>query len=367
MPNQARGNSIPRLVGTLISLAFVLLTPAAEGATNDNTASKALGWLNAQRAAHGFPAGIVESPDWSRACDKHITYMQKSGKTGHEEDPRSPHYTEEGNWGGTHSVLSYGDTWRADMNPWEYGPIHLAQLLSPQISKMGVADRNGFVCATTWPGYERPLPTTTSVLTYPGNGTKIYAREIARENPFTPGDLLGLPQGTVTGPHLYVYVWGPVLDESAVHDISIAQASLRGPQGELALKWVDHTSDRIGSYLPKASGIIIPVKPLQAGAKFDASVQFSDGSTHSWMFETAYLSNELRIVIHRLRRGRLTISASSDAPNAKLTFRYKGQLLKVRRYGLRVPSTKLARGTRVCLQSGGSPTDYAPKQLCRTI
>lgn len=350
-------------------------SPAAQTGVRANPPATAIGWLNAQREAHGIPAGIVENPDWSRACDRHISYWQATNTLGHEEDPSNPHYSEEGNWGGTHAVLSYGDTWLADANPWEWAPIHLAQLLAPELTEIGVADRGGMVCATTWPGYSRELPVTTSVVTYPGDGTKLYAREKAYESPFTPGDLVGLPQGTETGPHLYVYVWGPALaDYRLMRSLSIAHASLRGPRGELTLRWVDHTTARIGPYLPSGSGIIIPVEPLQVGTRYDASVRFSDGTSHSWSFDTELLENAIEITANRYRGGQVWIRVSSNAPNAKLTLRYRGRPLKVKvrveaEGGLSVLSSskKVPRGTVACVTSGGAPTEYEQTQTCKKI
>jgi len=67
------------------------------------------------------------------------------------------------------------------------------QLLVPGLSEMGVDDGSGYTCATTWPGYVRPAPSTPSLVSYPGDGrTDVPYEELAREHPFVPGDFVGL-------------------------------------------------------------------------------------------------------------------------------------------------------------------------------
>ncbi|HVU79457.1 MAG TPA: hypothetical protein VHC67_17920 [Gaiellaceae bacterium] len=366
------------MLGKLLVLAAVcVLVPAVAAArsASGHTAAQDLAWFNAQRAANGIPAGIVENGEWSADCDKHVAYLEQVGNgLTHEEDPSSPYYTDDGEWGGTHSVLATG-TWRADANPWETAPIHLAQMMSPQLAEMGVADRDGYVCATTWPGMDRPLPDTTSVVTYPGDGTTIYPSETAAESPFTPEDIVGLKGET--GTNLYVYEWGPVLgDYAAAARTGIASASLTGPDGPVEVKWVDGTTAQIGPYLPNASGILMPVKPLAGGATYTASVQFSDGTAHTWSFTTGKPSSGQgvqpvgkgggsgstrlapnSVVIRFL--GNLHILVSSRGPLKKVTVSYRHRPVAVRAgrptasSWLGTSRRPLARGTSVCATSGG--------------
>lgn len=355
--------------------AVVVLAAALAAVARGGSSAQDISWLNAQRSANGIPAGIVENSDWSAKCDKHISYLQKTQTLVHPEDPNSPYYSDDGNWGGTHSVLAEGTAWDAEQSPWETAPIHLAQLMSPQLSEMGVGDRAGYTCATTWPGYERPVPDTTSVVTYPGDGTSTYASEVARESPFTPEELLGIPDGDATGTNLYVYEWGPALNDYwAADTISITAASLTGPNGSVAVKWLDHTSAQIGPYLPQASGIIVPVAPLKSGHSYTASVTFSDGTQHSWTFHTRLLSNFLTIAgvgaqgVHGFGH----LSVQTTAPNLAVTITYHGK--KVTLKGARKTRTSfiyfgssVKRGMRVCASSGGADSGYTPKQACKTL
>jgi hypothetical protein len=151
-------------------------------------------------------------------------------------------------------------------------PIHLMQLLSPDLSSTGWADDGTDICMITWSGFNRPPPATPQLLTYPAAGTNfIYPSEVAAEWPFTPGDFVGLPDGSTTGPYLLVF--GDGTGRGA-----ITAASLTGPTGPVEVKTVDDTTTGaggdLGAYLP-AGGMIIPVSPLLPGATYKASVTFA--------------------------------------------------------------------------------------------
>lgn len=269
-----------RIVWTLALAAAI-----AAGAASAGSPASAIAKLNAQRSAHGIPGRIKENKQWSKACALHNRYQKRNGAFGHSEAKGKPGYTKEGNWAAMHAVLGKGTSW-AQSNPFEYAPIHLAQLLAPQLAVMGVDDSGGFVCATTWPGHTR-FGATNAVYTYPGDGTKGWRRsETAREFPFTPGEAVGLPAGTETGPYLYVFADGPW---SRRPQPRITQAELRGPVGPVDVKVVDRTTPKVGLYFPRA-GLVIPVRPLEPGTAYDATVTVSGAGTtltHAWRFTTA--------------------------------------------------------------------------------
>ena len=275
-----RRSALSILLIAVISVSAV----ASASAVGEGTVLQDIAWLNAQRAANGIPSPVSENRDWSMECDAHVTYMQKTRVFGHVEDPSSPFYSSGGSWAGLHSILAFGLRWGANSDPWESSPLHLVLLMDPQLARAGIADRAGYVCMTTWPGFTRTPPAKTVVITYPGDGTDIASREVDRELPLTPQGVVGL--NGATGPNLLVYVWGPVLRSRAAQSISITAASLTGAHGPVPLKWVDHTTPTIGPYLPAASGILIPVRPLDAGVTYTASVTFSDHQSHTWTFKT---------------------------------------------------------------------------------
>ncbi len=281
-------------------LALVLATlPLLPSVAAAGTPAQNLAWLNAKRAANGIPAGIVANPDWSSRCRSHVEYLRRHGTISHQQDPTKAGYSEAGNWAGTHAVLSLGANWTSTNFIWERAPFHLAQLLSPQLAEVGIADQDRYVCLTTWPGYTRKTPTENTVVTYPGNATAIYASEVTEEWPRTPAEVLGLRNPT--GPHLFAYQWGPVSREAA--GATIVNATLVGPGGPVAIRWVDRSTENVGGYLPTASGIVIPVKPLREGANYTATVAFSNDVRHTWSFTTsAAFTHALRNVRVRTTR-----------------------------------------------------------------
>jgi hypothetical protein len=257
---------------------------AAPGPAGAASSAEIVAALNAQREANGIPAGITERGDWSANCAQHNEYMQQNGSLTHDEDPGAPGYTSGGAWAGQNSVLASGSTWSAG-NPFEEAPIHLHQLLAARLSEMGADERYGWVCATTWPGMNRSHTAAGVLYSYPGDGrTEVPAAQTVSESPFTPGDFVGLPEGTTTGPHLYVMVDVPGDDASA----QITSASLTGPRGPEDVRWVDNHTDQIGPYLPPG-GIVIPAHPLARGAGYTASVAVVAGGeqlSRTWSFTT---------------------------------------------------------------------------------
>lgn len=286
-------------VRTILAVA-VALSALASGSALAGTPTQDLGWLNQKRAANGIPAGIVLEPEWSARCAQHIEYLWRTETIAHAEDPASPWYTEAGNWAGTRAVLSLGATWTSTDFIWEYAPFHLVQLLAPQLDRSGIADARDYTCVTTWPGYTRPLPSADQVVTYPGNGTTIYPSMIAREVPTTPAEALGLRNPT--GPHLYAFQWGPSLASGA--EITIARARLIGPDGPVAVRWIDRSTPTVGLYLPAAAGIVVPVRPLARGA-YTATVAFTNGVSRTWSFAAGITGTR------RLRDVRVTLRARS--------------------------------------------------------
>jgi hypothetical protein len=306
----------PPLVVALV--AACLLAPDAASGT---TPADAIAHLNAQRAANGLPADVTENPEWSEGCRLHNVYRDANGwgANPHDEDPSLPHYTDLGRLAARSSVLGPAG-WPADgTNPWENAPIHLMQVLAPDLAVTGWADG----CMWTWPGYTRPAPEHATLLSYPGEGASIYPSQTAEEWPFTPGEFVGLG-GVATGPHLYVFAPGTMRSR-------ITAATLTGPDGAVDVRTVDnHTRGEpgdLGPYVP-SGGIVIPTAPLRHGAEYTASVTVvaddAPALTRRWSFSTGRgadaaqdpgatratppRSPEVRIGA-RIRRGRLTIRA----------------------------------------------------------
>jgi len=274
---------MPRLALLALVLAAALPAPAAAGTPEED-----LAWLNQRRSANGLPGDLALDPNWSRACAAHLRYRAVTGVLGHVEDPLDPAYSVEGAWAAANSVLAIGIRWTADDLFWETAPLHMAQLLMPALQRVGIADQGEAVCVTTWPGATRTLPSVPSVLVSPGQGASAMPAVSTAEWPVTPAEAVGY--ANPTGPHLYVYQWGPAAASGVGADgrwIGIRTASLRGPDGEVEVRWVDRRHERVGPFLPLASGIVIPGRPLRAGASYLARVQFTNGVERAWSFVTS--------------------------------------------------------------------------------
>lgn len=280
-----------RLLAPLLAVGLLLAGAAPAAAL---TGSQEIGFLNAQRAANGIPADITEVPAWSDGCAKHMAYLTTNHVFQHEESPSAPGYTPEGAEAGITSVLTSGGSSfsNSGVNAFEHAPIHLAQMLSPWLRQSGAA--NG--CLVTL----RDLKLNTarsfaswSTYSYPGNGAgNVAVSETARESPFVPGDFVGLPQGTKTGPHLYFFNVGPAGYWGTPG--AFTGVTLSGPSGPVAVRSVDNqttgAAGPMGRYIPPG-GIVIPVAPLALNAQYTASVSFQPSGGGAlvrrvWSFST---------------------------------------------------------------------------------
>lgn len=277
------------VAGLLAAFFLVLSAKALPGVAHGATPAEAIAALNAQRAANGLPGDITEDPAWSEGCRLHMNYLRLNNYSGnwHDEVPGNPGYSDAGRYAAQNAVLTSAP-WVVGENAFEYAPIHLAQMLTPKLSVTGFADG----CFITLAGWKRTAPPALEVVSYPGNGATIYPAMTARERPFVPGDFVGLPEGTTTGPHLYIFGFG-----ANTFSGRLSGASLTGPDGPVDVRSVDnHTSGpegNLGPYLP-AGGILIPAKPLRAESSYTAQVTYTsdrDGAqvTRNWTFRTKAL------------------------------------------------------------------------------
>jgi hypothetical protein len=276
--------------------AAVALLLSASPASADVSGSDIVSFMNAQRAANGIPAGITHDPARSEGCRLHNIYGAMNNELTHEEVAGRPGYTEAGKQAGLSSVLYQGDHWTSTSNPFETAPIHLHQLFAPRIDAMGGAENDGFGCATTQGNQNRPEPPANVTYTYPGNGaTGWRTSEVANEEPFTPGERVGIPRGARTGPYLYVMFDGPGFfgGESA----SGTTATLTEPGGPVDIVVVDNKTPGLEGYIPLGAEII-PRQALKAGTTYTATVNSTVSNefapqnparpfTYTWSFMTA--------------------------------------------------------------------------------
>lgn len=314
-----------RRFAAFVAALGALALPSVAGAA---TAQETIAKLNAQRAANGIPAGLTEDPALSSGCLKHDQYMATNKLLTHVEDPNNPDYTLQGANAGANAVLSQGSNWDSG-NPYEYAPLHLNQLLAPRLLTLGSADAFGYSCTTTFPGWTRPDPAAVTVYTYPGNGTSIYPSEVARELPWTPGDLVGLTQPSRTGPVLFVLVDAPN-ERPAANPATLSDVVVSGPTGPIATRTVDGTTPLPpGSAYPTLApylspgGFIIPVRPLAPGTMYHAHVVVTLDhlqTSYDWSFTTRAADPQSSLTA---KDGRLVFSSASRQP-IRVTFARTG-------------------------------------------
>ncbi len=286
----------------VFAIACTLLSPAGAAAISG---PEIVQRLSQQREANGIPGGLVERPEWSADCAKHNYYGEQTGELRHSEDPNSPYYSAEGNWAAENSVLASGSSW-SQGNPWEEAPIHLIQMLAPPLSEMGAAENDHHNCATTWPGYHRPEPTSLTTYSYPGNGVSgVVPTERAAESPMVPGDQVGLPEGTATGRYLLAYLSG--VDPSDAPDVTVT-ATLSVGSDAVDLRVVDSTNEEVGGYMPQPSAFLIPAQPLKPQTAYQADVKWSmEGALlfdQRFGFTTGYNPGEAIVPIKKKHRSR---------------------------------------------------------------
>ena len=333
--------ALRRLATAIVAVAaLTALTHSAYAASVAQT----IALLNAQRAANGLPAGIVEDPTLSSDCAAHDHYMAVNHQLTHVEQPGNPGYTPGGAYAGLNAVLTQNDNWDAG-NPYENAPLHLDQLLAPRLAQLGSADAEGFSCTTTFPGWVRGDPPALTVYTYPGNGAQIYASEIARELPWTPGQLAGIPPGTPDGP--VPDRAGRCTGSEPVRQPGDVER--RDPGGTWLVRSRSRPSTAASRYRVATTslssyispgGFIIPAKPLYAGVSYHAHVVVSFAGTqtpYDWTFTTLGANPHSVLTA---RNGRLWFYSSSPQP-VSVTFTRAG--------GRHAPGVTIAPGRSIAV------------------
>jgi hypothetical protein len=228
--------------------------------------------LNAERAANGIPAGIVENPVWSVACQLHNAYEHRYGTLSHEETEGKPGYSSAGNLIAQTSVLAQGIYWGPPSHtgdPYDNAPFHLFDLLNPRLASTGAADSEGFGCVEIELGTGRAAPASVKAYSFPGNHRRgVAVSQRAEEMPESPAQAVGLGKGT-TGPNLFVYFDGPWSNGSRAN---LSSATLRSSKGSVPLRFLDNSSSNL---LPPTGAILVPVSPLKPGTTYTVSVRGS--------------------------------------------------------------------------------------------
>ena len=253
--------------------------------------AKAIGLLNRQRAESGIPGDLTVEPRLSRGCRERVgVYKELPGQFPHTELPGRPGYSVLGKEAAGSSALSLGGgagEWTEIANPWSAAPLHRMTLFSPSSTEAwygeGTNGSNlngvwglGGACMGTGGAREFAEPTFFSV---PGDGDRsVPPSEAAAEVPFTPGQAVGIPSGTRTGPTVLLYAEGSsALPESA---------KLTGPGSRVVPTklvtdetWWSPTVGGVGNF------VVIP-RPLKPRTAYHLEVHWSGGERQRLSFST---------------------------------------------------------------------------------
>lgn len=318
-----RGRLLPLLVALVI---FGVATASAEA---DQRTGQILPFFNAERALNGLPAVGQVNRQQEVGCANHLRYMAlNGGNLVHGENPSLPGYTPEGNYlngAGGSEVLSSAPGWSQGHDPWETAPIHLYLMFNPAVTSTGYADDGRFVCQRMSESFADSAPLTFYAWTGSAGRLNVPYRVSAREAPYTPQQLVGIPPDQATGPNLMVFSAGNL-------GMPLA-ASLVGPSGPVDVRLVnERTQNSVGdgSWF-RGGGIIIPTSPLAPGTAYVAAVAWADQGqavTQTFAFKTAVRPVSPKRISLRLsaRRGRIvTLKVAAAAIGRPARVRVTGR------------------------------------------
>ena len=180
-----------------LGIGFGLMTAPASGETTHEIeegifeGQAALNFLNAQRAANGIPPMTLNQSLATSWCPNE------------DEGPVSA---------GVHRDLSANGYWGADYSPWEWAPFHQFSEYSPVFTEAGIvnvgmeASEGCLGVSTASP--EPQAPTFYAFVSPTGPNGATPKEIVSLEGPFAPQEVVGIPEGTPTGPQLLLYVRG---------------------------------------------------------------------------------------------------------------------------------------------------------------
>jgi hypothetical protein len=337
-----------RLGGLGVALAVVaaaVVWPAC--ASPAASSSQAIAFLNAQRAANGIPGDLANDPNLELGCQQHNRYMAANSGLEHSETAGNPYYTPEGAaegpWQYRSEVLAYEGFDELGRNPWEWAPIHLYLMLDPERTSAGY-DSAKYTCMRMGGDREVAFEEPPRFFSYPGPGSRgIYPEEQAYEAPYVPQEIVGIPEGEITGTNIMLFSLG-------TRGLNAESFQIAGPAGPVAARMVDEdTSNEVGSGgWFHGGGVLIPEQPLAPNTTYSVSVRWrnlafaeqdGEGGLHSAEFFTQefdFTTGDKRIrepveariprlALHRLRnrsgaiRFRLGVDQLLAGRSAKLT------------------------------------------------
>lgn len=237
---------------------------------------------------------LTEDPELSRKAGVHEAYLDATSTCSHHEDPTSPHYSEDGQYGGTHSVLWCGDVDGASaVTGWVETPLHGEQVVNPGLTITGFSDRGGHTGMDTLT-HHRGAPLPGEIATWPA-GSAI---------PVTTFSGLERPDPLVGCPQEFRDRKQPELsfgDEEPGHHglgTSLFASFPQGPQAAVRAGLQNLTTGaaipvcalpvggEAGTFLLSA---MIPLTPLGHGQRYEGFYETASAGTARWDFQVAKL------------------------------------------------------------------------------
>jgi hypothetical protein len=348
-PNIGRALRMSAGVGGLFVVAFLFLGSPRISADDGIQGAEAIAILNQQRQANGIPPVPNVNQNYAASwCPEEGT-----GPTGGE----------------TWTDVSTGENWGQDETPWTDAPLHQLTMYDPAMDTAGDVDVDGNACmglggdanqptsgvtfyAFIWEGGPRNVPTSETVYS---------------EEPFAPGQVVGIPDGQATGPQPLLYPEGLGETPQAVSWTLTEANGTAVPN----VQFVDDAKAVAAGYPSWAfspGGVMIP-PVLEPGTTYDGTVVWrgpGDGtSTQTFSFTTATAPATNNISVQATPEGRsakLTVRSSAPTPTLTLT----GPRISTPTLTSSGQTTvALAPGSwRACASSGGATTDYQQAQEC---
>ena len=360
----------------MLLIACCAAVLAAPGAAQAVAPAEAIRLLNLQRTANGIPGDLAEAAGLSEGCALHVDYIALNGGVlTHDEDPSKPGYSPQGARQTLDSagaeVLASAPAWSETANPWLAAPIHRYLLFDPEATVAGYGEEHGIACMRVR-GARAPA-TAPEVYSVPGDARKgVPFSEVAKEAPYTPQDLAGLPAGQPTGPAILLYTRGL----RGTRPLSATAYSIAGPQGPLDARLVtEGTANAVGSGAWfRGGGVLIPVAPLEPLTTYVARVTWHRDAEESLpaadveqavTFETDARPNTIDVSV--VSRGAVTIRVATPAPNPTLRLTGPGELTDIEALStgtIRYAALQPGRWT-ACAKSGGRQVGFVAVTTCR--
>jgi hypothetical protein len=331
--------------------ALLSVSPHVALATSSIEGAAAIAFLNEQRQANGIPSITTDDQRFASAwCPD-----EDNGPSGGEAA----------------RILSGGaESWGPDVSPWDFAPLHQGVEYDPLLRTAGDVNVGDIACMGL--GGEEPAPTTPASYVYLGDeGPRNVPREIdvAGEGPFAPQQLIGIPQGTPTGPQPIFYVYGIGVVHAGTWSLSTAAGA--PVQGVKIVDSAAATTAGHPGYFPERGWMIPP--PLKPGTAYNGQVKWvgEQGElTQTFAFTTAIATNLIGIGYHL---GSRLVRAESQAPGGVLVFSRRGRTVRspiasrgqALGFTENFPVSRLGSGRwRACVSSGGGTTGYQSKNEC---